>query len=74
MKHNGPESLRHQPCTNELENTRPFTEREMAQLAIYLEFERTMSAADERLISREDAVTYMQAYAPERLAGVEEVA
>ncbi|MCF8783243.1 hypothetical protein [Rhodococcus ruber] len=71
MAFNGPESIRNQPCTNELESTRPFTEREVAQLAIYLAFEDALKAADERLITREEAITYMQALAPEIMRGTE---
>ncbi len=74
MAYNGPESLRNQPCTNELADTRPFTEREVAQLAIYLAFEDAMAASDERLITREDAITYMEQLAPEILSRVEEAA
>ncbi|WP_156666093.1 MULTISPECIES: hypothetical protein [Rhodococcus] len=46
----------------------------MAQLAIYLAFEDAMAASDERLITREDAITYMEQLAPEILSRVEEAA
>ncbi|WP_407107286.1 hypothetical protein [Rhodococcus aetherivorans] len=71
MAFNGPESLRNQTCTNELQSTRPFTEREVAQLAIYLAFEDAMRAADERLITQEEAIARMRAVAPEVERGTE---
>ncbi|MDI9934739.1 hypothetical protein QM806_04620 [Rhodococcus sp. IEGM 1351] len=69
MAHNGPESLRHQPCTAETEVTRPFTQPEIAQLAIYLAFEDKMAEADEHLITRDEAVAHMEQLAPVILEG-----
>lgn len=71
MAFNGPESIRNQPCTNELESTRPFTEREVAQLAIYLALEDAMRAADERHITQEEAIERMQTLAPDVERGTE---
>ncbi|MDV6295225.1 hypothetical protein [Rhodococcus aetherivorans] len=69
MSYNGPESLLNQPCTNELDSTREFTSQEVAKLALYLVFEDAFGAADERLVTREEAIEYMEAAAPGILRG-----
>lgn len=69
-RHNGPESLRHKPCTDG-EKTREFTSQEVAQLAVYLAFEDAMREADERLITQEEAIARMRALTTEVERGTE---
>ena len=68
MAFNGPESLRNQPCIDQLADTVDLR-ADIAKLALILAFEDTFNEVDERLITREEALVRLDALAPHILHG-----